>query len=158
MKRFNPVKFMSAIGISLAAGAVGSIFTYESIQTWYTTLNKPFFNPPNWVFGPVWTVLYVLMGISLYIIWNEKSTSSSKKTGIVFFFIQLVLNTIWSILFFGLQAPGIAFVEILILLFSIVYTSVYFSRISKIAAVLLVPYMLWVTFASILNFAIFILN
>lgn len=157
MKEFNPVKLIISIAISLLAGAIGSIFTFQSIPTWYATINKPFFTPPNEIFGPVWTILYVLMGTALYLIWQSKE-HKSKNQAYILFFSQLVLNTIWSILFFGLQSPFLAFVEIIILLLIIILTAKSFYRISKIAGLLLVPYIAWVTFASLLNFAVWILN
>ena len=134
------------------AGAIGSIFSFSAIENWYAYLNKPFFNPPNWIFGPVWTTLYILMGISVYLVWK-------KRKGIPFWFwIQLVLNALWSILFFGLQSPILAFVGVIFLWLSIFLTITSFYRIHKTAAYLLVPYLLWVTFASLLNASIALLN
>jgi len=138
-------------------GAIGSIFTFSAIPNWYSTINKPFFNPPNWLFGPVWTLLYLFMGIALYLILNTKKTAK-RKTALIIFFTQLGLNTLWSIIFFGLQSPGLAFVEIIFLLIFIVFSILKFLPISKKAAYLLVPYLIWVSFASILNFSIFLLN
>lgn len=157
MKEFNPVKLFLSVAVSLLAGAIGSIFTFQSIPTWYATINKPFFTPPNEIFGPVWTALYILMGTALYIIWQSKE-HKGKSQAYILFFSQLVLNTIWSILFFGLKSPFLAFVEIIILLLAILITAKCFYQISKIAGLLFVPYILWVTFASLLNFAVWILN
>lgn len=127
-------------------------FSFSAIENWYAYLNKPFFNPPNWIFGPVWTTLYILMGISAYLVWK-------KRKGIPFWFwIQLVLNALWSILFFGLQSPILAFVGVIFLWLSIFLTITSFYRIHKTAAYLLVPYLLWVTFASLLNASIALLN
>ena len=146
---------MQAVGFVLlcqAAGTIGSIFTFSAIPNWYAYLNKPFFNPPNWIFGPVWTTLYTLMGISVYLVWK-------KRKGIPFWFwVQLVLNALWSILFFGLQNPILAFVGVIFLWLSIFLTITSFYRIHKTAAYLLVPYLLWVTFASLLNASIALLN
>ena len=146
---------MQVIGFILlcqAAGTIGSIFTFSAIPNWYAYLNKPFFNPPNWIFGPVWTTLYTLMGISVYLVWK-------KRKGIPFWFwVQLVLNALWSILFFGLQNPILAFVGVIFLWLSIFLTITSFYRIHKTAAYLLVPYLLWVTFASLLNASIALLN
>jgi tryptophan-rich sensory protein len=139
------------------AGAIGSIFTFSAIPNWYSTINKPFFNPPNWLFGPVWTLLYLFMGIALYLILSTKKTAK-RKTALIIFFTQLGLNTLWSIIFFGLRSPGIAFVEIVFLLIFIVLSISKFLPISKKAAYLLIPYLLWVSFASILNLSIFLLN
>ncbi|MFH1770132.1 MAG: TspO/MBR family protein [archaeon] len=156
MTKINYFKLIASIIITQLAGFIGSFFTVSSVSTWYLTLNKPFFNPPSWLFGPVWITLYLLMGISLYIVWNNK-TNTSKKA-LTFFGIQLVLNTLWSILFFGLKNPFIAFIEIMILWVFILFTIIYFRKESKTAAWLLVPYILWVSFAAILNLAIFLLN
>lgn len=156
--KINYFKLTASIIISLLAGFIGSFFTSSSIQSWYTTINKPFFNPPNFVFGPVWTILFILMGISLYIIWTTKSNSKQKKIAIYLFGIQLVLNTLWSIIFFGLQNPLFAFIEIVILWVAILLTIINFKKISKTAAYLLIPYILWVSFAAVLNFSIYYLN
>jgi translocator protein len=149
-------KLSSSILICLAAGALGSVFTSSSVSTWFTTLNKPSFSPPNYLFGPVWTVLYILMGISLYLVWKEGYTKHKKE--ITVFGIQLSLNLLWSILFFGMRNPLLAFIDILLLWAFILYTAILFHKTSKTAAYLFIPYLLWVTFASVLNFFIFSLN
>lgn len=154
----NIIKLIISIVICQLAGIVGSLFTVPSIPSWYASLNKPEFNPPNWIFSPVWITLFLLMGISLYIIWSSKTKISYKKTAFIFFGVQLLLNTLWSIIFFGFQAPFYAFIEIILLWFSILITIIVFYRISRPAAYLLVPYILWVSFAAVLNFFIFILN
>lgn len=143
--------------LTFIAASVGSVFTFKSISTWYITLNKPFFNPPNWIFSPVWTALYILMGLSLYLVWISKKSLIQKK-GMNYFFIQLALNTLWSILFFGLQNPLIAFLEIVVLWYFIYLTIKYFSKVNKTSAYLLYPYLAWVSFASLLNLSIVILN
>ena len=150
------IKLILCIALCQAAGIVGSIFTFESVTTWYLTLSKPFFNPPNWIFGPVWTTLYTLMGISLFMFWISKG--KNKKRGYKIFFAQLILNTIWSIMFFGLQSPAAGLLIILILLTFIALTIKEFRKVSKPAAYLLIPYIAWVSFASILNLSIFLLN
>ena len=155
MKKILPL-LVSIITCQLA-GAIGSIFTFSAIPNWYSTINKPFFNPPNWLFGPVWTLLYLFMGIALYLILITKKTAK-RKTALIVFFTQLGLNSLWSIIFFGLHSPGFAFIEIIFLLIFIVLSILKFLPISKKAAYLLVPYLLWVSFASILNFSIFLLN
>ena len=154
-----------SIAIPLMAGVIGSIFTAQSVSTWFQTIEKPWFSPPNWLFGPVWTTLYVLMGVSLFLIWRATSTtfpkdrrSSRKIAAFIAFGTQLILNVLWSFLFFGLRSPQLAFAEIMILLISIVVAIVIFSRISKLAAVLMLPYVGWVTFASFLNLQIWLLN
>ena len=151
------LKLIFAILISQLAGIIGSLFTITSTNSWYTTIIKPSFNPPNWIFGPVWTLLYLLMGISLYLILTTKK-SKNRKIGLYLFFTQLVLNTLWSILFFGLQSPLFAFIEIIILWLAILLTIIYFYKINKKASYLLIPYILWVTFAAILNLSIYSLN
>jgi benzodiazapine receptor len=149
-------KLIYSLIICLAAGAIGSLFTSSSIPTWYAALNKPFFNPPNWLFGPVWTLLYVLMGISLYLVWSRGFKKN--KDAITWFFVQLILNTLWSILFFGLKSPLSAFIEIILLWIAILVTLIKFHKISKNSAYLLIPYLAWVSFAAVLNFSIFYLN
>ncbi len=157
MKLKRVIGFIVAIIVCELAGFIGAIFTTPSIPTWYATLSKPFFNPPSFVFAPVWTLLYALMGISLYLVW-EKREKIKTKIPLVLFFFQLILNTIWSILFFGLKNPLLAFVEIILLWITLLFTIIKFYPVSKKAALLLVPYILWVSFASILNLAIFLLN
>jgi len=145
------LKLILSIGICLGAGILGSFFTVSSIPNWYVTLNKPFFSPPNWVFGPVWTILYILMGYSLYLVWKKKKVPSV-------FWLQLILNASWSIIFFGMKNPGLALIDIALLWVAIVLTIKSFYKISKSAAYLLIPYLLWVSFASILNISIWLLN
>ncbi|MBI4038125.1 tryptophan-rich sensory protein [Candidatus Daviesbacteria bacterium] len=147
----NIPKLILAVGVCLGAGGVGSIFTFSSIPTWYVTLNKPFFSPPNWIFGPVWTTLYILMGISLYLVWIKNKVPTV-------FWTQLILNAVWSIIFFGLQNPSLALVDIVALWIAIVLTIKAFYPISKPASYLLIPYLAWVSFASILNLSIVLLN
>lgn len=153
-----PSKFKLPLSIALTVvvGAAGSLFTASSVQTWYTTLAKPAFNPPSWLFGPVWTVLYILMGISFWMIWTSKS--KEKNRAITLFLIQLFLNAIWSPVFLGTRSLGGAFVLIVLLWAAIVLTILVFKKISKPAAWLLVPYISWVSFAMMLNFAIWRLN
>jgi len=150
-------KLIVSIAICLFAGGIGSFFTMDAIPNWYASLLKPIFNPPNWIFGPVWTTLYILMGIALYLFWTTKAKISKKKA-YYFFFIQLVLNTFWSIIFFGLQSPFLGLVEIIILWIFILLTILEFNKFKKIAAYLLIPYLLWVSFASVLNLFIYLLN
>lgn len=155
MKNF--LKLATSIIVCQLAGIIGSIFTISSIPTWYASLNKPFFNPPNWIFGPVWTILYLLMGVSLYLIWQQKK-SKKRTNALIVFASQLGLNTLWSIIFFGMQSPFLAFLVIVGLLIFIILTIIKFFPLSKTAAYLLIPYILWVSFASILNFSIVVLN
>ena len=151
------IKLIASIIICQLAGIIGAIFTTPSISGWYAGLNKPFFKPPNWLFGPVWTLLYLLMGLSLYLVWNQKE-GVGIKTALIFFAIQLGLNTLWPIIFFGMRLPSVAFIEITILLLFVVLTIIKFFPISKVSAYLLIPYLLWVSFASVLSFYIARLN
>ena len=149
------------LGVSMmvcfAAGGIGGLATTQGLDGWYDTLNKPTWNPPNWIFAPVWTTLYGLMGIAAWLVWRG-GESKEVKPAIMFFTVQLVLNSVWSLLFFGLQNPGAALIEIMVLWLAIVATTVLFFRRSMIAGGLMTPYLLWVSFASLLNFAIWNLN
>ena len=138
-------------------GVLGGVFTASAIPVWYMNLNKPVFSPPNWVFGPVWTLLYLLMGIAVYLVWIQKSTQKT-KISLTFFIAQLIFNFLWSVLFFAMQSPLFALVDIIILWLLIVGTIIKFYPLSKIAAYLLVPYLVWVSFATILNASIVVLN
>jgi tryptophan-rich sensory protein len=158
MKIKNIAKLLSAIIICQLAGVIGSIFTSSSVETWYAELTLPSFAPPGWFIGAVWITLYTLMGISLYLIWNKGLRNKSVKEAVSIFFIQLVLNSVWSFLFFGLQSPFIAFIEIIILWIAILFTVIKFYRISKNASLLLIPYIMWVSVALLLNFSIWLLN
>lgn len=144
-------KLIFSIGICLGAGFLGSFFTVSAIPTWYQSLNKPFFSPPNWIFAPVWTLLYVLMGYSLYLVWIKKAIPTV-------FWVQLILNGFWSIIFFGMKNPTLALVDIVALWIAIILTIKAFSKINKLSGNLLYPYLAWVSFASLLNLAIVILN
>lgn len=158
MSKLNFPKLIFSIFICQMAGIIGSLFTFSAIPTWYAVLNKPAFSPPNWLFGSVWTTLYALMGISLYRVWINKTKKKEKMEGLAFFTIQLVLNAFWSILFFGLKNPMFAFFEIIFLWLFIALSIVKFQKVDKLSASLLIPYILWVSFASILNFAVWQLN
>ncbi|NYZ74046.1 tryptophan-rich sensory protein [Candidatus Micrarchaeota archaeon] len=146
------------IMICLAAGGIGSLFTMQSIPTWYAGLNKPDFSPPNWVFGPVWTTLYILMGIAAYLVYAKGMKKKEIRGALMIFGGQLVLNTLWSILFFGLHSPLYGFVCIIALWLAIAATIWKFYGVSKNAGLLLVPYILWVSFASVLNLFIWMMN
>lgn len=149
--RLSIFKLALAILICEGAGILGSLATAPSISSWYNTLARPSFSPPNWIFAPVWTSLYLLMGVSLYLVWR-------KKGNLNWFWVQLGLNVVWSFLFFGFRSPAWAFVEIIALWFSILLTIRSFKKVDITAAWLLVPYLCWVSFASILNLAIWVLN
>lgn len=158
MKISNPFKLFISLLICQLAGLIGSLFTISKIPNWYMTLNKPELAPPNWIFGPVWTTLFVLMGIALYIVWKQGIDRKDVKIALYIFGTQLILNVLWSIIFFGLENPGSAFIEIISLWISILLSIIYFYRINKTAGYLLIPYITWVSFASYLNFMIWVLN
>lgn len=152
------IGYFLAILISQSAGIIGSIFTSKSVSTWYATLQKPVFSPPNWIFGPVWIVLYTLMGVSSYLIWQERSNHKFAKIALIIFGFHLVLNALWSIIFFGFKNPGMAMLEISALLVFIIIIIVLFYKINPRAAYLLIPYLAWVSFASVLNYYLWKLN
>ena len=151
------LKLFLAILICEFIGILGSVFTIPAIATWYQALNKPQFSPPNYIFGPVWTTLYALMGISIYLI-LEKKLKKEKDKIIALFSLQLFLNFLWSVIFFSFHLPLLAFLEILFLWANILFLIIIFWKYSKPASVLLIPYLLWVSFATILNASIVILN
>lgn len=158
MKKQNYIKLFVSIVVAQLAGIIGSLYTSNSISTWYKTLVRPEIAPPNWVFGPVWTTLYILMGISAYIIWSKGYSDKKVKLALSVYFGQLLLNTLWSILFFGLRDIRSAFIEIIALWIMIALNIFLFGKISKTAGYLLIPYLLWVSFASYLNYSFMILN
>lgn len=157
MKKVNFGRLFVSIMIPLIAGGLGSLFTAPAVRTWYTAVNKPVWGPPNWLFGPVWTTLFILMGIALYLVWSEKM-SVKVRSAMKIFMSQLVLNILWSVFFFGLGNFWLAFGEIIVLWAFILVTIMRFMKVNKTAGWLLVPYLLWVTFASYLNFTIAGLN
>lgn len=147
-----------AIAICELAGGIGAIFTTPSIATWYSTLVKPSFTPPSWLFGPVWTLLYALMGIAAFVVWNKGWNRPDVRTAVYIFVFQLLLNIMWSVIFFGLHNPLAAFVNIIVLWVAILTTIISFGRISRTAMWLLLPYILWVSFAAVLNYSLWVLN
>ncbi|HTK03918.1 MAG TPA: TspO/MBR family protein [Alphaproteobacteria bacterium] len=152
------LKLVSSIAVCLLAGGLGTIFTVSAIPTWYTTLNKPFFSPPNWIFAPVWTTLYVLMGISFYLIWVKGFKTKKVRDAVSIFAIQLILNTIWSPVFFGYKNIFLALIIIVAMWIFILKTIKAFAKINKLASYLLYPYLAWVSFATVLNFSVWVLN
>jgi Tryptophan-rich sensory protein (mitochondrial benzodiazepine receptor homolog) len=156
--RFKPFAFIISIAIPLAMGAIGGWFTSQYVKTWYLTLNKPSFNPPNWIFAPVWTILYILMGISAYLIWLKRKEVEHFSRTAAIYLLQLVLNVMWSFLFFYAHEIGLAFFEIIALLIAIIINARVFYKIDKTAGLLFIPYILWVSFATILTYSIFSLN
>jgi translocator protein len=152
------VKFFVSIALCQLAGVLGSLFTIPAIPGWYATLKKPVFSPPNWLFSPVWISLYTLMGISLFILWSHVGIKTEVKKAMVFFFVQLGLNALWSVIFFGLRSPLAGLIEMAFLWSAIVLTILYFFSLSPWAGILLLPYLGWVSFAFVLNFSLWILN
>jgi benzodiazapine receptor len=151
-------QFFAAIVICLLAGLIGSIFTAPAVPTWYATLTKPALTPPAWLFGPVWTVLFILMGIALYLVWRKGWEQKDVQVATAIFAVQLALNVLWSYFFFGLQVPFLALIEIVLLWVAVCITIGAFYRVSIPATALLLPYLLWVTFAAYLTYGIYTLN
>ncbi len=158
MKLNAITKLIIAVLVSELAGVIGSFFTASAIPTWYDTLQKPALNPPAWVFGPVWTVLYALMGIAAFLVWHAGLHRKKVKVALAIFGIQLVLNALWSVIFFGLHSPLGALIDIIFLLAFVIETMILFYGISRWAAILLAPYLLWLGFAWYLNCSIWTLN
>lgn len=154
----NYLVLVGFILASQAAGAIGSIFTFSAIPTWYAYLNKPFFSPPNWVFGPVWTILYTLIGVSAYLIWRKFQFGKKSRAFWHVFLAQLVLNAFWSLLFFGAKMLGLAFLEILAMWYFIARSIQEGKKLSPWAGYLLYPYIAWVSFATLLNFSLMLLQ
>ena len=151
-------KLIICVSICLLTGFLGSFLTMDSVKTWYAELSKPSFNPPDWAFGVVWPILYVMMGISAFLIWNKGLNNKQVKIALILFLLQLVLNGLWTPIFFGLHMMGLALVEITLLWLTILATMIIFWKISKPAVYLLIPYILWVSFAIVLNAALWHLN
>jgi tryptophan-rich sensory protein len=151
------LKLLLSILLPLSLGAIAGMFTSQSVPEWYATLNRPSFNPPNWIFGPVWSALYILMGISFFLIWKQEASKERKRAMLIFFF-QLALNFAWSFIFFYFNRIGFALVEIVLLWISIVIMLVWFYKVKPLASYINIPYLLWVTFATVLNAAYYFLN
>ena len=147
-----------SIGLALAVAAIGGLATSSSVGSWYVTLNKPSFNPPSAVFGPVWTALYILMALAAWRVWRSPAAEDKRRPALILYGVQLALNLAWSLIFFGLRRPDLAMIEIAVLLAAIVATTAAFARIDRPAAWMMAPYIAWVSFASVLNFAIWRLN
>ncbi len=152
------LKLVVSIIVCQLAGVIGSIFTTPAIPSWYATLKKPSFTPPNWLFGPVWITLFVLMGTAAFLVWNKGLSNKQVKIALSMFAVQLALNVLWSAMFFGLRSPLAGLIEIVILWIAILFTIVSFFKVSQTAGFLLIPYILWVSFAAVLNFSIWRLN
>jgi tryptophan-rich sensory protein len=158
MKTKNILTLAGALLIPQIIGLTGALFTSASIPTWYATLARPELAPPNWVFGPVWTLLFILMGIASFLIFQKGYERRDVRIALSLYGAQLILNLLWSLLFFGARNPGLAFAEIVILWLVLFLTIKKFWPLSKTSAYLLVPYILWVSFAGYLNYSIWILN
>lgn len=158
MKLNNPLKLIIALAAPLLVGWIGSLFTTPEINGWYSSLAKPALNPPNWIFGPVWTTLFILMGIAAFLIWRRGLNHKNVQAALAIFVFQLFLNVFWSLLFFGIHSPMVAFTEIISLWLAILALILAAYQVSRPAAYLLIPYVFWVSFATYLNYAIWQLN
>lgn len=154
----NPSQLVISVSLCLFVGFAGSIITSPSMPIWYATLQKPIFSPPNWIFAPVWTILYILMGIAAYLVWRQGLKKKIVRFALKLFLLQLALNFLWSVIFFGFKLPLVALGDIIFLWIAIFVTMKSFSPINKNAALLLLPYLLWVSFAVLLNAGIVLLN
>jgi benzodiazapine receptor len=153
------IRLIAACGVSLAAGAIGSLAVRDpGFSSWYAALQKPGFTPPGWVFGPVWTVLYLLMGVAAFLVWQKGLGTRVVRIALLWFLVQLALNAAWTPVFFGLHRIGLAVAVIVLLWAAILVTMYYFFRVARSAGMLLVPYLFWVSFAAVLNAAIWHLN
>ena len=152
------IKLIASVGICVLGGFIGSFFTASSAGSWYAALKKPALNPPAWIFAPVWTVLYIMMGVSAFLIWKQGLGNDNVKTALTIFTLQLALNFAWSPVFFGMKSPLTGLVVIILMWFAILATILLFHRISQPAAYMLVPYLVWVSFAVYLNSSIYFLN
>ncbi len=158
MSNKNILLAIFSILIAQMTGIIGSVFTTASIQNWYAFIDKPFFAPPNWLFAPAWITLYTLMGIAAFLVWQKKDNLIARNFALKLYGVHLLFNACWSIIFFGMRNPGLAFIEIVVLWFLILIITIQFFRIRKTAGFLFLPYLLWVSFASVLNFFIWMIN
>ena len=154
----NAIKLIVAVVAPLAVGGLSGMATARGVETWYPTLAKPAFNPPAWVFGPTWTVLYIMMGVAAFLVWRQGVGTPGVKQALIVFAVHLALNGLWSILFFGMQAPGWAFAEIIVLWLAVLASAWLFWRVAPAAGWLMLPYLAWVSFAAVLNGSIWVLN
>lgn len=158
MRIKKPRLLILSLVLPLLVGFFGGAFTTASTSSWFAGLNKPFFSPPNWLFGYAWLILYVLMGISVYLVWQKAARSKNAKHAVIMFFIHLFFNAIWSFVFFGFQDLALAFMVILIAGAFVAYLILTFWRIDRLASYLLIPTLLWIVFISVLNYSIYLLN
>ena len=152
------IKLIVSILVSFAAGGISSLFTFKAIPTWYAGLKKPPYTPPNWAFGPVWTTLYILMGISVFLVWQKGLATNGALLAFILFWIQLTVNAVWSIIFFGMKSKGGGVITIIVLWLLIMATMIASFRVSGWAGTLLIPYIVWVSIASYLNIGVWLLN
>jgi len=161
MESFN-IREIPRLAISIIivffAGAIGTVATLSEIPTWYAALAKPTWAPPNWLFGPVWTTLYILIGVALFLVWRKGSDKKEVKLALLVFAVQLVLNVLWSVVFFGYHSLLGGFIAVILLWIAILANIIVFYRVSKPAGLLLVPYIIWVSIASYLNYSVYLLN
>ncbi|HML06006.1 MAG TPA: TspO/MBR family protein [Methanobacterium sp.] len=157
-KKDDIIKLVISILIPLIAGFIGSIATFDGITNFFNVLNKPVWTPPSWAFAPIWTTLFILMGIALFLVWRKGFERRDVKIAMAIFGVQIILNILWSVIFFGLRSITGGLIEIIILWIAILVNIVVFYRISKAAGLLLVPYIIWVTIASYLTYTVYILN
>ena len=158
MRSRSWVVLAGLVALCLAVGGLGGWVTAQSVADWYPTLAKPAWNPPAWVFGPVWTALYVMMAVAAWLVWRRGPDAPAVRAALVLFFVQLALNGLWSPLFFGLRAPGLAALDIAALWAMIALTTTAFFRQSRAAGLLMLPYLAWASFAAVLNFTIWRMN
>lgn len=158
MRLNNIEKLIVSVVVCQIAGLIPAVFVYRPFPSWYNNLAKPSFTPPGWVFAVVWPALFLLMGLAAYLVWSTAMNSDGKNIAMLFFWLQLFINMLWSFIFFLMHSPLLAFLELMVLWVAIVLTIGKFYRVSKAAAWLMVPYLLWVTFAGVMNFAVVIMN
>lgn len=154
----NIITLLICVAVCIGAGLIGSIFTRESVSEWYTYLQKPAFTPPGWLFAPVWSLLYILMGIAVFMVWRQGWKQVQVKRGIIIFIMQLLLNVTWSFAFFGLKSPISGLIIIIPLWIAILLTIINFYTVHRAASFLLFPYIIWVSFAIVLNLSIYLMN
>ena len=158
MNGSSVLKLLATLAVVLTAGGIAALATTRATPTWYQTLKKPSFDPPEWLFGPAWTLLYLMMAVAAWLVWKQGIGAPGVKLALAVFLVQLILNALWSVLFFGLRSPLAGLVDIVVLWLAILATIVLFFRTSVPAGILLLPYIAWVTFAALLNAAILRLN
>lgn len=158
MKQGLAIKIIISLAVTFSAPVIASFVTAPGTSDWYANLNKPSFNPPGWVFGPVWTILYILMAVSAGLVWHKELTGPIVRMALALYLLQLVLNGLWTPLFFGAKMPLLAFIDIVLLWAAIILTILAFVKVSRYAGLLMLPYLAWTTFAAVLNFSLWYLN